>query len=401
MLWRMHEPRVVTEDRRRRMSRESVIAVLREHGKVSRSELVRRTGLSRATVSSVVAELQAAGLVDDGAGPSGQLGGGRPAALVQLNRRAGTAIGIDFGKRHLRVALADLGHRVLAERAAELAADHDAQSGVELAARLVEGLLADTGIDRRDVVGVALGLPGPVTRASGELGSSTILPGWVGIPAAKAMTRRLGLDVTVENDANLGALAEWTSGAGRGCNTIAYVKVSTGIGAGLIVDGRPFRGAGGTAGELGHTVIDPHGPVCRCGNRGCLEAIVGAQALVDALRSSLGELSLAGMLERAAHGDGACRRVLADAGTAIGAAMATLCNLLNPERIVVGGDLAAAGDLLLEPARVALRRNAISSAAADVDVVPGVLGDRAEVLGAIALALRESGLGLAPAASAA
>jgi predicted NBD/HSP70 family sugar kinase len=389
-----------TEDRRRRTSREAVLATLREHGQMSRAELARRTELSRPTISSVVAELQQAGLLDENAEAGPSVGAGRPAAPVRLNRNAGTALGIDFGKRHLRVALADLGHQVLAERREELAFDHQASTGIERAAELIDSLLDETGTDRDLLVGAAMGLPGPVVSQTGELGSSTILPGWVGVRAAEAMSARLGLNVAVENDAHLGALAEWTQGAGHGCETLVYVKLSTGIGAGLIVDGRPFRGANGTAGELGHTVVDPDGPVCRCGNRGCLETLVGAQALLDDLRPSLGEISLADMLERAAAGDLACRRILADAGSAIGAALATLCNLINPQRIVVGGDLAAAGDLLLEPARTALKRGAIASAA-DAELVPGVLGERAEVLGAVALALRASGLGVTAARAAA
>jgi predicted NBD/HSP70 family sugar kinase len=164
----------------------------------------------------------------------------------------------------------------------------------------------------------------------------------------------------------------------------------------LIIEGRPFRGAGGTAGEIGHTIVDPEGPVCRCGNRGCLETLVGAPALLELLRPTLGPLTLREVLARADDGDAACRRTIADAGGAIGAAAAgTLCNLFNPDRIVVGGDLGAAGELLLAPLRDALLRAAIPSAGADVDVVAGVLGDRAEVLGAIALVLRDSGLGIA------
>jgi len=372
------------------MSREAVLAALREHGEMSRGELARKTGLSRPTISSVIAELQQSGQIDEIAASAASVGAGRPAALLRLNRKAGAALGIDFGKRHLRVALSDLGHQVLAERREELADDHDASAGVELAAQLVDALLAETGTDRDTLVGAGMGIPGPVTGPEGELGSSTIVPGWVGVRAAEVMSARLGLDVTVDNDANLGALAEWTQGAGRGCQTLVYVKVATGIGAGLIVDGRPFRGAHGTAGELGHTIVDSRGPICRCGNRGCLETLVGAQALLDDLRPSLGEITVAHMLDCAAAGDPGCRRVIADAGNAIGGALATLCNLVDPQRIVIGGELAAAGDLLLEPARTALTRGAIASAAR-VELVPGVLGDRGEVLGAIALALRQSG----------
>jgi predicted NBD/HSP70 family sugar kinase len=389
------------EDRRRRISRDAVLAMLREYGGVSRAELVERTGLSRPTVSSIVAELQEAGLVDEAPEPTASDGVGRRPALLRLNRNAGAALGIDFGKRHLRVALGDLGHELLAERREELAFDHPAEAGIDHAAALVDELLAEARVRRDSLVGAAMGLPGPVTGPKGELGSSTILPGWVGVRAAEAMSARLGLQVTVDNDANLGALAEWTQGAGRGCDTLVYVKVSTGVGAGLIVDGQPFRGATGTAGELGHTVVEPNGRICRCGNRGCLETLVGSQALLDELRPSLGEISVADMLRAAEAGDLACRRIINDAGTAIGGALATLCNLINPERIVVGGELADAGEMLLEPARVALGRGAIASAAAAAELVSGVLGERAEVLGAVALALRDSGLAIAAAQRAA
>jgi predicted NBD/HSP70 family sugar kinase len=375
-------------------SRERVLRVLRYRGPVSRAQIARETALSRATVSSVVDELRCAGLVleDLSAGDDRTSQTGRPPGRVRLNQRAGTALGIDFGKRHLRVVVADLGHRVLAERAQELDSEHRAEQGMTEAARLVDAVLAEAAVDRNSVIGAGLGLPGPVNQATGELGSSTILPGWVGVRAQTAMSQRLGLEVRVDNDANLGALGEWTWGAARGASNVAYLKVATGIGTGLIIDGRLYRGAGGTAGEIGHMIVDRQGAICRCGNRGCLETRVGALALVELLRPALGELTVREMLARARAGDLACRRVLADAGSAIGDAAATLSNLLNPERIVVGGELGAAGELLLGPLRAALRRAAIQSAAADAEVVEAELGERAEVLGAVALVLRSSGL---------
>jgi predicted NBD/HSP70 family sugar kinase len=364
-----------------------VLRVLRELGPASRAEIVRRTSLSRATVSSVLAQVREEGLVIEGDGEAA--GQGRPAALLRLSPSAGAALGIDFGKRHLRVAVADLGHRVLAERALELDTDQSAKDGMRVAVELAHDVLAEAGIAERQVVGVGMGVPGPIHQTSGELGSATILPGWVGVRAQEAMAHRLGLPVVVDNDANLGALGEWTWGAARDCDDVVYLKVSTGIGAGLIVDGRPYRGAGGTAGEIGHTIVDPAGPICRCGNRGCLETLVGVPALLELLAPTLGRLSLQEVLDRAAAGELAPRRAIAEAGEAIGAAAATLCNLINPARVVVGGDLGAAGELLLVPMREAIGRAAIPSAAADVDVVPAQLGDRAEVLGAIALVLRE------------
>jgi predicted NBD/HSP70 family sugar kinase len=289
----------------------------------------------------------------------------------------------------VRVVVSDLAHGILAERHDELDADLPAAVAIAHAARLVDEVLAEAGAGRQEVVGVGMGLPGPVHGPTGELGDSTILPGWVGVRAAEAMTTVLEIPVEVENDANLGALSEWMWGAGRGAHNMAYLKIATGIGAGLIIHGRPYTGTSGTAGEIGHTVVDPSGPICRCGNRGCLETVAGSSAILASLRDTLGhDAAVAEAIAGALDGHSGCVRAIADAGTAIGTAVATLCNLVNPERIVVGGDLAAAGVVLIGPLREAMRRGAVRSAAEDVTVVEGTLGERAEVLGAVALVLR-------------
>ena len=373
-----------------------MISALQRMGPLTRGELTALTALSRATISSVVAELQSAGLaVQDGDDDSSS-SRGRRAGLVSLNRAAGVALGIDFGKRHLRVAISDLAYTVLSERARELPIDHAAPEGVGLARELVQEVVNEAGIGTEDIVGIGMGLPGPVNRRTGRLGSSTILPGWVGINAQEEMSRALSMPVVVDNDANLGAMAEWIWGAGQGCDDVVYLKASNGVGAGLILGGQPYQGAGGTAGEIGHTIIDPSGPMCRCGNRGCLETLVGIPALLELFKPAFGEITIGEVISRAEEGDPACRRVLDDAGRTIGHAASHLCNLINPDRIVVGGELAGAGEILLTPLRDAITRAAIPSAAQDATVTAGVLGDRAEVLGALALALRESGRGLRP-----
>lgn len=372
-------------------ARERVVEALRLGGALSRAELARRTTLAPSTVSSVVADLVGTGTVADVPGPhvpASGTRGGRPATRVSLHRAAGAVVGIDLGKRHVRVAVADLGHTVLAERAVDVEPDRPAAEGIATAGDLVAALLAEAGLDRGRVTGVAMGIPGPVRRRDGMLGDSTILPGWVGVRAADAMTEALGLPVRVDNDANLGALGEATWGAARGASEVAYVKVGTGIGAGLIIGGQPFSGVGGTAGELGHVVVDPQGPDCRCGNRGCLETLAGGAAVVAAVRPELGDVTLAQVVTAAREGDRVCAAAIARSGRAIGAALATLCNLVNPQRIVLGGDLGSAGDLVLPPLRRALTQHAMRSVVEDVAVVESALGDRAEVLGAVALALR-------------
>jgi predicted NBD/HSP70 family sugar kinase len=377
----------------RRLNRGRVINALREHGMVSRAEIARRTGLSRSTVSSLVSELQSDGLVVEREEPGAAHGeqGGRPPILLSFDASAGAALGIDFGHSHVRVAVSDLSSNILAERSAPMDIDHAAHEGLDVALELIGEALDEAGVERSRVIGAGLGLPGPVDQIDGVIGSSAILPGWVGVAAGEEMRRRLDVPVSVDNDANLGALAELTHGAGRGASELVYLKVSSGIGAGLILGGRLHRGTGGVAGELGHILVAPEGAVCRCGNRGCLETAASTGALLEMLRRSHGELTVAEMLRLARDGDLGCRRVIADAGRVVGSAVAVVLNLLNPQLLVVGGDLAEAGDLLLDGVRSSVRLAALPAAADAAGVVAGVLGERAQVLGALALAIGEAG----------
>jgi predicted NBD/HSP70 family sugar kinase len=379
----------------RELNRGRVIESLRELGVASRAEIARSTGLSPATVSTLVGQLVETGLVVDAPQRlSRRSQGGRPPALITLDPAAGVAIGIDFGKRHLAVAVSDLSHEILAERWRTMHEDYDARAGMDGAVKLVDEALTRSGTEPDRVLGVGLGLPGPIHRSTGTVGSSAILPGWTDVRIAEVMSERLALPVHVDNDANLGALAELHWGAGHGASTFVYLKMATGIGAGLVIGGRLFHGAGGTAGEIGHTTVDEAGPICRCGNRGCLEMVASAPALAELLRPTRGEVTGERVVELALEGDPGCRRAIADAGSYAGQAVANLCNLFNPERIVVGGSLGAAGEVLLGPLREAVRRRVIPSAVEDVEIVPGVLGDRAELLGAVALVLKEKEQGV-------
>ena len=377
----------------RERNRLRVIDALRSRGAISRAEIARQTGLSRSTVSSLVADLQATGMVVEravegvaAAGPQG----GRPPVLVALDSSAGAVVGLDFGHDSLRVAVADLSYAILAETAVELEVDTNAHDALDAAARLVSELLDEAAVGHGRVLAAGVGLPGPIDRASGLVHSQPILPSWVGLEPARELQERLGVPVHLDNDANVGALGESTFGAGRGTRVMAYLRLSAGIGAGLVIDGRPFRGARGVAGEIGHVLVDPQGPICRCGNRGCLETFVAGPALCELLRRSHGPLTVKDLLRLAKEGDAGCQRVITDAGRVVGRAVADLCNYLNPDLVVVGGDLSAAGDLVIEPMREAVGRFAIPAAADDVQIVVGTLGDRAELLGALALAGHES-----------
>lgn len=377
----------------RERNRAQVIDVLRRAGTASRADIARLTGLSRTTISSLVAELHKSGLITEAKAeaPTASAGRGRPGVLLALQPAAGAAIGIDFGHTHLRVAIADLSSRVLAERHRRIDVDRAADVALEAAAELVAEVMTAAGTDRSRVVGVGVGLPGPLDLASGTVGSTVILPGWAGLHPAQELEQRLELPIMVDNDANLGALAEYTVGAGRGVADIVYLKLASGIGAGLVLGGRLHRGVSGIAGEIGHVLSNPDGMVCRCGNRGCLETVAAGPALIELLRVSHGkQLTTADLLRLAEEGDVGVRRVFADAGRSVGRAVADLVNAVNPGLIIVGGELSAVGPPLLDSIRASIERYALPAAAAALEVVPGVLGDRAEVLGAVALVISDT-----------
>jgi predicted NBD/HSP70 family sugar kinase len=233
-----------------------------------------------------------------------------------------------------------------------------------------------------------LSLPAPVQPTSGIVLEPEILPGWASLDPSAEMAARLSWPVQADNDANLGALAEATWGAARGFDECLFLQLRAGIGAGLLLRGEIYRGATGLAGELGHVTVADNGPLCGCGNRGCLQQVASEPALLQLLREARRpERSIAELVDAAQRGDRACRRVLADAGRHIGHALAMACNLLNPQRVIIGSDLRLAGDLLLAPARDELSRRTLGATEAAVEIVPGELGAAAEVQGALALVL--------------
>lgn len=371
-----------------RANLERVVRAVRMAGSLTQAEIARSTGLSAATVSNIVRELKDGGTVE----VTPTSAGGRRARSVSLSGDAGIVVGVDFGHTHLRVAIGNLAHQVLAEESEPLDVDASAAQGMDRAEHLVGRLIEATGISRDKVIGVGLGVPGPIDVETGALGSTAILPGWAGTNPRDDLAARLGVPVHVDNDANLGALGELVWGAGRGVADLAYIKVASGVGAGLVISGQIYRGPGGTAGEIGHITLDESGPVCRCGNRGCLETFTAARYVLPLLHSSHGpDLTVERMVQLAREGDPGCRRVVADVGRHIGSGVANLCNLLNPSRVVLGGHLAEAGDLVIDPIRESVARYAIPSAARRLSVMPGALGGRAEVLGALALVLSEMG----------
>jgi len=222
------------------------------------------------------------------------------------------------------------------------------------------------------------------------------MPGWAGIRPGAELERRTGLAAQLINDANAGALAEHRYGAGRDTDDMVYVRLSAGIGAGIVAAGRLLLGTGGLAGEIGHLHVVQAGPVCRCGNRGCLETVASPVAIARLLQDSWGQPITPDDLPRLLAGNSAgALRVLEDAGEAIGRALAGLVTLFNPQMIVIGGDLAATGERLAGPIRHTIARHALPSAVPQVTIVTGELGSSAEVRGAASRVLAHAPRSLA------
>ena len=365
----------------------AVTALLGSGGPQSRADLARGSGLSRTTVSSLVNELLAGGLVveTDDRGTPYKGGSGRPPLLVALAVRPGRVAGVDIGHGHVRVAVSDRSAEILAEVETPTDADPRGNETLDVAAELVRRAAREAEVQLEELLMVGLCVPAPIDRRSARV-DPAVLPGWNELVPAEELGRRIGLAVVVDNDANLGAMAEHQHGAGRGVADLLYVKLASGVGAGLVLGGRLHRGSAGMAGEIGHVLAREGGDVCRCGSRGCLETEVSTRRLLELLRPIYPGLDLAGLLTLDADGATAVRSVLTDAGHTVGRVLAGVCTTLNPARVVVGGSLGAS-PTLVAAIRNGVDRYAHPEAAASCEVVSGRFGGRAELMGSLALAV--------------
>lgn len=366
----------------------AITALLSSGGPQSRADLARGSGLSRTTVSSLVSELLDAGLVveTEDRGTPYKGGSGRPPLLVALALRPGGVAGVDIGHRHVRAAVSDRSATILSEVEQVTDADPHGTATLDLAADLVRQAAERAGVPVADLLSVGLCVPAPIDRRSARV-DHAVLPGWHELAPAEELGRRLALPVAVDNDANLGAMAEHQHGAARGAADVLYVKLASGVGAGLVLGGRLHRGVAGLAGEIGHVLAREDGRVCRCGSRGCLETEVSTRRLLELLRPLYDDtLDLDGLLALDTRGETAVRRVLTDAGHTVGRVLAGVCTMLNPAMIVVGGSLGSSATLV-EAIRGGVDRYAHPEAAASVSVVSGRFGGRAELMGSLALAI--------------
>lgn len=380
-----------------------ILDAIRLHGATSQAEVVKLTGLGRTTVAERIGKLTEVGLLESDGALAGNRG--RPARRLRLRGSAGHLLVAALGASSADVAITDLTQNVLASETVELAIS----DGPERVLGRVDGLFASLyercETEPGPLAGIGVGIPGPVEFRTGRPVAPPIMPGWDDYPIRERFGSRYGAPVWVDNDVNVLALGEWREGVAEGHTNVVFIKIGTGIGAGIISDGSLHRGQQGAAGDVGHIqVTDDPTVVCRCGNVGCLEAVAGGYAIaVQAERAAREGRSrfLAGVLERrgfltaadvvegATHGDATSTEMLQRAGRLVGAMLAGVVNLLNPSLIVIGGGVAAAGDVLLAAIRESVYGRSLPLATRHLLVTRSTLGNRGGVVGTAAMVLDE------------
>jgi glucokinase-like ROK family protein len=373
-----------------------VLRLLRDEGAVSRAELADRLNVPRARLITDLGRLTALGLVREGGLAASR--GGRRSTLVGLEPSL-RFVGVDLGATSLSVEVADPYLNPLAQHDESIDIREGPRRVLRRVCEVVEKLRADGQLGTMTAIGI--GVPGPVSFRGGVPVSPPIMPGWDRFPVRDTLAREFGCPVVVDNDVNIMTLGERHGGVARNVENVLFVKIGTGIGAGIVVHGEVYRGTDGCAGDIGHVQAEAEGPLCPCGNRGCLEAVFGGTALArDATASARsgaspalaerlrahGTLSAVDVAEGAAEGDPVCIELIREGGQRVGTVLAGLVSFFNPGMIVIGGGLAGLGHLLLAEIRSVVYRRSLPLATGNMPVVLSELGWRAGVLGAAVLA---------------
>ena len=377
----------------RAMNRSIVLNVIKTYGPIARVEVARRIGLSPATVTGITAELIEENLVFE-KDVRGDSSGGRRPILLAINPSGGYVIGIKLTETQAIGALTDLEATVIVKKTDNLHG-RDPEMIVKRLSLLVSELLQMAGLPKEKLLGVGVGLAGIVDSEQGMLRQSPFF-GWRDLPLGEMLQAQVCVPVYVDNDVNTLTLAEMWFGGGQGIDSFLIVTVGRGVGLGIVVNGQFYRGVRGGAGEFGHTVIDPEGPTCECGKRGCLEAFVGDPGLVRmaAEAANRGEIpgpitSMNDLLAMAQAGEQGTLKIFAQAGGILGRGIANLINIFNPQKIIIIGEGTRAGDLLFGPMRESIANNVMPGLARDTSIQIDAWGDDAWARGAASLVLRQ------------
>lgn len=343
------------------------------------------TGLARSTVSQRVDVLISEGYILE-AGEARSTGG-RPPTTLAFNADRGVVLAADIGATHSRFAVCDLNSDPIAEMAVDLSVSDGPDAVLAVAESSFDTLLASLSNPPASIAGIGVGVPGPVDFTAGRAVHPPIMFGWHDYPIRDRFSERYGVTTLVDNDVNIMALGEYWS-IGRSVDDLLFVKVGTGIGSGLILGGHLHRGARGAAGDIGHIQAGATDVVCRCGNSGCLEASAGGGALANQLAAmGYDTANSRDVVDLVETGNADAVRLLREAGRLIGEALSSVVNLLNPELVVIGGDLAHPGQTLVAAVREVVYTRSLPLSTTDLRIQESPLGDRAGVIGAAALVL--------------
>jgi glucokinase-like ROK family protein len=373
-----------------------LLRLLRDQGTVSRAELADRLEIPRPRLLAELERLVGAGYIAEAGMAASR--GGRRSTLVELNPNLRFAA-VDLGASSVDVEVSN--GRL--EPISAYTESTDIRSGPKVILHRINELLAkakaDGAYERLDAIGI--GVPGPVSFRDGVPVSPPIMPGWDRFPVRELLTREHGCPAVVDNDVNIMAIGERHGGVAHSVDDFLFVKIGTGIGCGIYLSGEVYRGTDGCAGDIGHIQVDSHGPMCSCGNVGCLEALFSGAALAKdaalaarggtspALAERLaakGTLTARDVAEAASEGDVTCIRLIRDGGRRLGGVLAGLVSFANPSMIVIGGGLAHLGHILLAEIRSVVYRRSLPLATGNLPVVLSELGPRAGVTGAAVLA---------------
>ncbi len=373
---------------------DAVLQLIWKERQTSRAEIARQTGLSRSTVSEIIDCLLKTGLIAEMG--SGKSSGGRRPIVLDFQDEARCILGVDLGATHVAVTLTDLRGHVLSWKEMAYPVRTDPEGTRALVIKLCDACLKDWNDGGGKLARIGVAVPSPVDPLNPRMLSEVVIPAWQGESGLEQLQAKYGVPVVVDNDANLGALAEHWWGAGQGVNDFVYIKIAHGIGAGYILNGEIYRGAGGVAGEMGHLPIDRNGPACVCGMRGCLATFIGKPALIQRIELLLSDYpdstlkgnnaSFAAIETAALLGDPLALKLVNEIAEYLGIAISGWFNLMNPNLAILGGGLAGLGELLLAPLRSKVRNSTLVSKAA-VDIKTSELGPRAVAIGAATMAL--------------
>jgi predicted NBD/HSP70 family sugar kinase len=378
----------------RRTHEERVLQALRAHGALSRGDLAKRVGLSRTTLSEITAKLLERGaIIVADTDAATREGSGRPAERLALDPASGQFLGVDFGHRRVNIAVADASHEIMAQAVERYADETPWPQRIELAFAAIDRLSTETGVHFGALQAVGIGLPGPYTSVGGGVPAVSWKRQLAPEGVDAAFGGRFGAPVVVDNNTRLAALAEAISRPDV-VDNLVYLRLSDGVGGGLVVAGRLVTGSRGFAGELGHVTADPAGSVCRCGKRGCLETLASVPAILQRCRDAgspvadLDELAVA--VDR---GDPAVDSALREVGSAIGRVLGMVAMALNPREVVIGGEVVRIAPVLVEQAASTLRYELYSIPSDQPQIVrPAQLADSDGALGAIAAIFHQSPL---------